>query len=89
MVGGRSELHDALREDKVALVHCLEGGFCLGASKTGIPDAVARLANSGLAYIAPAHLFWRGVATNANAFPFLSDREYHPRRLYGRWSRTT
>ena len=77
VVSGRSELHDALREDKVALVHCLEGGFCLGASKNGIPDAVARLANSGLAYITPAHLLWRGVATNANAFPFLSDREYH------------
>jgi microsomal dipeptidase-like Zn-dependent dipeptidase len=76
VVSGRSELHGALAEGKVALIHCIEGGFCLGASKDRVPEAVARLAQSGLAYITPAHLFWRGVATNANAFPFLTDRQY-------------
>ena len=35
------------------------------------------LAESGVAYITLAHLFFRGVATNAPAIPLLSDEEYN------------
>ena len=39
------------------------------------PDESLRnkLAAHGVAYITVAHLFWRGVATNAPAIPFLPD----------------
>lgn len=39
-----------------------------------------KLAARGLAYITLAHLFWRSVATNAPALPFLPDAVY--RRLF-------
>jgi microsomal dipeptidase-like Zn-dependent dipeptidase len=59
---------------KVILVHCVEGGFHLLGGDVG--DAVDRLADAGVAYITLAHLVYRGVATGANAFPFLSDAQY-------------
>jgi len=61
-------------------VHCLEGGFHLGSSPQDIDAAVSRLASRGVAYITLAHLFWRSVATNAPALPFLPDAVY--RRLF-------
>ena len=42
--------------------------------------AVERLADSGVAYVTLAHLFWRQVATNAPAIPFLPDWLY--RRVF-------
>jgi microsomal dipeptidase-like Zn-dependent dipeptidase len=57
-------------------VHCVEGGFHLGADERQISDNVAELARRGVAYVTLAHLFWRGVATNEPALPFLPDWAY-------------
>jgi membrane dipeptidase len=61
---------------KVALVHCVEGGFHLGRTPDQVKEAVKRLADRGVAYITLAHLIWRGVATDAPALPFMTDEEY-------------
>ena len=71
-----AELDAALAGGRLALVHCVEGGFHLGATPRDVDGAVARLAGRGVAYITLPHLFWRGVATNAPALPFLPDRVY-------------
>ena len=71
-----AELDQALATGRVALVHCLEGGFHLGLSAEAVERAVGRLADRGIAYITVAHLFWRRVATHANAIPFLPDRVF-------------
>jgi microsomal dipeptidase-like Zn-dependent dipeptidase len=62
---------------KVVLVHCVEGGFhLLGHENADVARAVERLADHGAAYITLAHLVYRGVATGANAFPFLTDDQF-------------
>jgi microsomal dipeptidase-like Zn-dependent dipeptidase len=71
------ELDDALAAGRVALVHCLEGGFHLGLSPEAVDRAVGELAERGIAYITVAHLFWRRVATHANAIPFLPDPVFY------------
>jgi microsomal dipeptidase-like Zn-dependent dipeptidase len=72
-----SELDGLLGGGTPILIHAIEGGFQLGQE----PDAVRRnvrvLAGLGVAYVTVAHLFFRDVATNAPALPFLSDRLYH------------
>jgi microsomal dipeptidase-like Zn-dependent dipeptidase len=70
------DLEEALADERVAMVHCVEGGFHLGSTVGEIDRRVAELARRGVAYITLAHLFWRQVATNAPALPFLSDRLY-------------
>jgi microsomal dipeptidase-like Zn-dependent dipeptidase len=70
------ELDAAQRAGKLALVHCVEGGFHLGPAPVEVEQAVRRLADLGVAYITLAHLIWRGVATDAPALPFLTDEEY-------------
>jgi microsomal dipeptidase-like Zn-dependent dipeptidase len=70
------ELEIGIAEGKLVLVHCVEGGFHLGASPASIDRAVTELAQRGVAYITLAHLFWRHLATNEAAVPFLSDRLY-------------
>jgi microsomal dipeptidase-like Zn-dependent dipeptidase len=77
VVKDRPGLEAALAGDGVALVHCVEGGYQLGASPEEIHATVERLARAGVFYITLAHLFWRQVATNSNAFPFLKDTQYH------------
>jgi microsomal dipeptidase-like Zn-dependent dipeptidase len=69
--------HDAR---KVAFVHCVEGGFHLGATPEDVERGVERLARRGVAYVTLAHLFWRRIATNAPALPFLPDWLY--RRVF-------
>jgi microsomal dipeptidase-like Zn-dependent dipeptidase len=59
-----------------AFVHCVEGGFHLGPDEDTIDGNVQWLAQQGVIYITLAHLFFRGVATNAPAIPALSDSEY-------------
>jgi len=71
-----TELNAAIDAEKIAIVHCVEGGFQLGASAREIERNVATLAQSGVAYVTLAHLLWRQVATNAPAIPFLSDGMY-------------
>jgi len=63
-------------EKKIAFMHCVEGGFHLGASVDGIWENVATLKEKGVVYVTLAHLFWRDVATNAPAIPFLGDGLY-------------
>jgi microsomal dipeptidase-like Zn-dependent dipeptidase len=70
------EMRAALRDGKIAFLHAVEGGFHFGASPEKIRKNVATFARRGLAYITPAHLFYRGVATNAPALPFLPDVLY-------------
>lgn len=76
IVRTRAQFDEARRLKRVALVHCVEGGFHLGADTTLIDDRVKQLADKGVAYITLAHLFWRRVATNAPALPFLNDWLY-------------
>jgi membrane dipeptidase len=61
---------------KVAFMHCVEGGFHLGGSVEEVRENVQALKAKGVVYVTLAHLFWRDVATNAPAIPFLSDRLY-------------
>jgi membrane dipeptidase len=70
------ELEAALTAGRIALVHCVEGGFHLGGTPDEVERAVERLARRGVAYITLAHLVWRSVATNANAIPFLPSPLY-------------
>jgi len=72
-----SELTAAINEDVTALVHCVEGGFHLGASREEIADNCATLKERGVAYVTVAHLFFRQIATNAPALPFLPDWLYN------------
>lgn len=71
-----AELDAAINAGKIAIVHCIEGGFQVGASPDGAAEAVHALAQRGVAYITIAHLFYRKVATNANAIPFIPQRVY-------------
>jgi microsomal dipeptidase-like Zn-dependent dipeptidase len=75
-----AEVERAVDEGKVAVVHCVEGGYHLGGTTAEIDRAVTELARRGVAYITVAHLVWRHVATNAPAIPFLPDWLY--RRLF-------
>jgi microsomal dipeptidase-like Zn-dependent dipeptidase len=70
------QLAQALDGDRVAFVHCVEGGFHLGSTAAEVDEAVSTLARRGVAYITLAHLVWRHVATNTNALPFLSENDY-------------
>src|SRR6266516_3511417 len=71
------ELDATVAAGRLALVHCVEGGFHLGSTPGEVERNVAQLAERGVAYIGLAHLFWRGVATNVAALPFMPDRVYH------------
>lgn len=68
------ELERALADGRVALVHCVEGGFHLGGTAEEIDEGVTLLARRGVAYVTVSHLFWRRLATCTNAFPFMRDR---------------
>jgi microsomal dipeptidase-like Zn-dependent dipeptidase len=58
-------------------VHCIEGGFHLGATPEEVTEHVHELAARGVLYITLAHLFWRRVAANTPALPFLPDAVYN------------
>jgi microsomal dipeptidase-like Zn-dependent dipeptidase len=58
-------------------VHCVEGGFHLGATEAEVTANVHELAGRGVLYITLAHLFWRRVAANTPALPFLPDAVYN------------
>lgn len=71
-----AELDEIRAAGKLALVHCVEGGFSLGASVESIQRTVPMLADRGVAYVTLAHLAWRQVATNVPCVPFASDELY-------------
>ena len=68
---------DDLDKPQMRFVHCVEGGFHLGATPEEVTRNVHELADRGVLYITLAHLFWRKVATNAPALPFLPDTVYN------------
>jgi microsomal dipeptidase-like Zn-dependent dipeptidase len=70
------ELDRVLADGKVAFIHCVEGGFHLGVTPEAVERSVAELGKRGVGYITIAHLFWRRVATNAPAIPFIPDWLY-------------
>jgi microsomal dipeptidase-like Zn-dependent dipeptidase len=76
VVKNAAQLQAAATEHKVALIHAVEGGFHLGDTPERVRANVRRLAEHGVAYVTVAHLFWRNVATNAPALPFLPDWLY-------------
>lgn len=76
LVRDAAGLDAALAEGKVAFVHCVEGGFHLGPTPQAVDESVTRLARRGVGYVTLAHLFYRRVATNANAIPFIPDWLY-------------
>jgi microsomal dipeptidase-like Zn-dependent dipeptidase len=55
--------------DKVGVFHCVEGAQAVGGDAAN----VRRLAESGVAYMTVAHLFFRGAATCSNALPKFPD----------------
>jgi microsomal dipeptidase-like Zn-dependent dipeptidase len=76
VVHNQQELSAALAAGKVALIHAIEGGFQLGETEDHVRQNVAALASAGVGYVTVAHLFFRQVATNAPAIPFLPDWVY-------------
>jgi microsomal dipeptidase-like Zn-dependent dipeptidase len=77
LVHNRAELDDCLeRSTATALVHSVEGGCLLGDKPAEIEANCAELAKRGVGYVTVAHLFYRQVATNANALPFAPDFVY-------------
>jgi microsomal dipeptidase-like Zn-dependent dipeptidase len=80
MAHDRDELERARAAGATALVHCVEGGFSLGAGVDEIRHNVAELRRRGVVYITLAHLLYRHVATNSSALPFLTDAQY--RRVF-------
>jgi microsomal dipeptidase-like Zn-dependent dipeptidase len=76
VVRSRADLDGARAGGRTAFVHCVEGGFHLGATPEEVDAHVRELAARGVGYVGLAHLFWRRVATNAPALPFLPDRVY-------------
>jgi microsomal dipeptidase-like Zn-dependent dipeptidase len=77
VVHDEAELDRALADGVVGLVHCVEGGFHLGPTEADVDANVSALAARGVAYVTIAHLFWRRVAANAPALPFLPDTLYN------------
>ena len=86
IVRNAETLDRALGDGKVAFMHCVEGGFHLGGDRDQIDRRIAKLAELGVVYITVAHLFWRGVAGNAPALPFISDAFYN--LLFWPWRRS-
>jgi microsomal dipeptidase-like Zn-dependent dipeptidase len=76
IVRSAADLDAAIDAQRVAFVHCVEGGFHLGHTPAAVAANVAQLAGRGVGYVTLAHLFYRGVATNAPALPMLSDAWY-------------
>jgi microsomal dipeptidase-like Zn-dependent dipeptidase len=65
-----------LDDERIAFIHCVEGGFHLGPDAEAIDEKIRRLAEQGVIYVTLAHLFFRQVASNAPAIPFLPDADY-------------
>jgi microsomal dipeptidase-like Zn-dependent dipeptidase len=72
-----SELDALLGSGAPILIHAVEGGFHVGRNAAEIQRNVHALADLGVAYVTVAHLFFRDVATNAPALPFLPDWLYN------------
>jgi microsomal dipeptidase-like Zn-dependent dipeptidase len=71
-----AQLDACLASGAVGLVHAVESGHHLGDSSEEIAENCRTLGEKGVAYVTVAHLFFRQVATNAPALPFMSDKLY-------------
>ena len=71
------ELDMLLGEGVPVLIHAIEGGFQIGREPAEVRSNVKKLSELGIAYVTVAHLFFRDVATNAPALPFLPDWLYN------------
>jgi microsomal dipeptidase-like Zn-dependent dipeptidase len=71
------ELDSLLDSDVPILIHAIEGGFQVGRDAAEVQRNTRTLAELGVAYVTVAHLFFRDVATNAPALPFLPDAIYN------------
>jgi membrane dipeptidase len=80
VVRNMTQLEVTVARRRVALVHCVEGGFHLGDSPDSVQRSVATLASRGVAYVTLAHLFWRSFSPNVPVLPGISPRVY--RRLF-------
>ncbi len=76
VIKSQKDLKDVVDGKRLGIIHSVEGGFHLGGTISKIDGRVAELAKRGVAYITLAHLFWRQVATNAPAIPFIPDSLY-------------
>jgi membrane dipeptidase len=76
VVRDREQLDACLQSDAIGLIHAVEGGYTLGDGNEEIAANCRTLAEKGVGYVTVAHLFFRQVATNAPALPFLPDRIY-------------
>jgi microsomal dipeptidase-like Zn-dependent dipeptidase len=79
IVKSRDHLDEALRGERMAFVHCIEGGLFLGATSDEVRRNVATLAAQGVRYVTLAHLVWRQVASQVPVIPLL------PRWAFDRW----
>jgi microsomal dipeptidase-like Zn-dependent dipeptidase len=76
IIRSSADLQAARESGQTAFMHCVEGGFQLGDSPGDVKRNVGVLADAGVVYITLAHLFFRQIAKNANALPFLKDWKY-------------
>jgi microsomal dipeptidase-like Zn-dependent dipeptidase len=67
---------DDLEREGIGFVHCVEGGFQLGADEAQLDEHVQWLSQHGVLYITVAHLFYREVATEAPAIPKFTDQQF-------------
>jgi len=71
----RAELRTALaertagRDDRVIVLHAIEGGHALG----GLPSSLDALAERGVVYLTLSHFLNKGLASVGNALPFFPD----------------
>ena len=79
------DLKAAREGAQTAFLHCVEGGFHLGGSTADVRRNVGLLGDAGVVYITLAHFFFRQIAKNVNALPFLKDWSY--RLLFWQWGR--
>ncbi len=78
-----ADLDPEVLGDRTAFVHCIEGGFHLGADPDQVSENVKALADAGVVYVTLAHLFFRQVAKNTPALPFLPDWVYNA--IFWQW----
>jgi microsomal dipeptidase-like Zn-dependent dipeptidase len=76
IVRNLEQLDACLASGAIGLVHAVESGHHLGDSTEEIAANCKTLGEKGVGYVTVAHLFFRQVATNAPALPFMSDKLY-------------
>jgi microsomal dipeptidase-like Zn-dependent dipeptidase len=76
IVKNLDQLDSCLQSGAIGLIHAVESGHHLGDTNEEIAENCKTLGERGVAYVTVAHLFFRQIATNAPALPFMSDKVY-------------